>query len=240
MAGTNDLERRIGEKLAANEEGRRRRQDGLRRSMTEMEERLSRYTTVADRLMEAVILPRVAKLADGFRDVQPPEVQRTRHSCVCRFEHSPRFPATATLELSVTRDGEARNVAVESRRQILPVFYPVNGEGHFVMPLDGVDEQRAADWVDEQVLAFVDAYLKLETIDHYQDENLVADPVCGMRINKTNAAAEMEYRGVKYYFCVEQCRRKFAEDPGRYVAARPGAAPARAEGANSPATGGLS
>jgi YHS domain-containing protein len=219
MIDASDLERRIREKLAASEEGRRRQQDGLRHSMTEMEERLNRYTAVADRLMEAVILPRVAKLADCFAGVQPPEVQRTRHSCVCRFPHNPRFPATATLELSVARDGEVRNVAVESRRQVLPVFYPVNGEGHFVMPLDGVDEQRIAAWVDEQVLAFVDAYLKLETIDHYQDENLVTDPVCGMRINKTNAAAEMEHRGRKYFFCVEQCKRKFAEDPTRYLAA---------------------
>ena len=189
--------------------------------MTELDERLKRYTPVADRLMNSVILPRVAKLADCFAGVQPPEVQRSRHSCVSRFPHNPRFPVTATFELSVTRDGEARHVGVESRRQILPVFYPVDGAGHFVMPLDCVDEQRAAAWVDEQILAFVDAYLKVEVIDQYQNDNLVTDPVCNMRINKTNAAAEMEYRGEKYYFCAEQCRREFAEDPERCLAARP-------------------
>jgi YHS domain-containing protein len=223
MISTDDLERRILERLAASDDGRRRQRDGLRQSMTEMDERLNRYTAVADRLMEAVILPRVAKLADCFAGVRPPTVERSRHAAVCRFEHSPRFPATATLELSVTRDGEARNVALEIKRQILPVFYPANGEGHLVMPLDAVDERRAAEWVDGQVVAFVDAYLKLEAIDQYQQENLVTDPVCGMRINKTNAAAELEHRGEKYYFCVEQCRRKFAEDPERWIAARRGA-----------------
>jgi YHS domain-containing protein len=221
MTDPNDLERRIREKLAAIEEDRRRQKDGLRQSMTELDERLKRYTAVADRLMKIVILPRVAKLADCFAGIQPPEVQRGRHSCVCRFPPNPRFPVTATFELSVTRDGEARNVGIESKRQILPVFYPVDGAGHFVMPLDRVDEQRGTLWVDEQILAFVDAYLRVEVIDQYQDENLVTDPVCGMRINKTNAPAEMEYRSVKYYFCAEQCWRKFAEDPERCLAARP-------------------
>jgi hypothetical protein len=63
--------------------------NGLRKSMTELDERLNRYTSIGDRLMKIVILPRVAKLADCYAGVQPPEVQRSRHSCVYRFPHTP-------------------------------------------------------------------------------------------------------------------------------------------------------
>ena len=42
-----------------------------------------------------------------------------------------------------------------------------------------------------------------------------------MRINKLSAAAEVEYRGVKYFFCTEQCRRHFEEKPERYLVADP-------------------
>ena len=174
--------------------------------------------------MKAVIQSRVGKLLDCLTDAPPPQVEQTRHTLICRFPHSPRFPATATIEFGVTRDGDARNVAVEYDLHILPAFVPVNARAHLVMPHDAVDEAKVAAWVEEQILCFVDAYLKTETVQEYQDENLVTDPVCGMRINKLSAASEAEYRGVKHFFCTEQCRRQFEEDPDRYNVAKTGAA----------------
>jgi YHS domain-containing protein len=63
----------------------------------------------------------------------------------------------------------------------------------------------------------VDDYLRLETAAPYQDQNVVTDPVCGMAVNRAHAPAEMEYKGVTYYFCVEECRARFAEAPERYL-----------------------
>jgi|GEM_PF-3360103 YHS domain-containing protein len=31
------------------------------------------------------------------------------------------------------------------------------------------------------------------------------------------ATAHLEYLGRTYYFCVEECRKKFADDPQRYL-----------------------
>ncbi len=47
--------------------------------------------------------------------------------------------------------------------------------------------------------------------------NLVTDPVCGMRINKAYAAAQMKYQGQTYYFCLEESKNKFAADPSAYL-----------------------
>jgi len=45
------------------------------------------------------------------------------------------------------------------------------------------------------------------------------DPVCGMTVDPSTAAASTEYEGRTYYFCSHHCHKEFAEEPARYVAA---------------------
>jgi uncharacterized protein len=42
------------------------------------------------------------------------------------------------------------------------------------------------------------------------------DPVCGMKVDK-GAALQLEYGGRTFYFCSEQCLKKFQSDPDRYA-----------------------
>jgi YHS domain-containing protein len=217
MTNLNDLEQRIQEKLAQSEEQRLRRRNHVHNHMTELDQRLHRYPAIADRLIEAVIRPRLEKVAKSFEALNAARWECTRHTCRLVFPHRPRFPATATVELSVTRDGQATTVSVQYCESVLPLFFPVKGEDQLVMPLDAVDEDKIEAWVDAKLLQFVDDYLRLEATDPYQAENMVIDPVCGMSLNKLHAGAETDYDGVRYYFCVKECRRRFAEDPGRYL-----------------------
>lgn len=43
------------------------------------------------------------------------------------------------------------------------------------------------------------------------------DPVCGMAVSPSTAAATAEFRGKTYYFCAPHCREKFVAQPERYV-----------------------
>jgi YHS domain-containing protein len=217
MASLNELEQRISERLARSEEQRLLRRNHVRDHMTELEQRLHRYPVVADRLIEAVIRPRLERLAKCLETLNPCRWETTRHTCQLRFNHTARFPATVSLELSVTRDGEAKTVFLQYRESIVPLFFPVKGEDQLVMPLEGVDEEKSAAWVDARLLQVVDDYLRLEATEPYQAENVVTDPVCGMSLNKLNAGAEVEYDGTRYYFCVEECRDKFVKEPNRYL-----------------------
>ncbi len=45
----------------------------------------------------------------------------------------------------------------------------------------------------------------------------ITDPVCGMQIEQEKAAATLEYRGVRYWFCSEACRKRFEQDPAKYA-----------------------
>ena len=47
---------------------------------------------------------------------------------------------------------------------------------------------------------------------------MAKDPVCGMDVNEKTAPATSEYKGQTYYFCMAGCKRKFNEDPERYLA----------------------
>jgi len=50
----------------------------------------------------------------------------------------------------------------------------------------------------------------------HADETVV-DPVCGMKLKKSEAKAKYDYNGTTYYFCMEGCKEKFAKEPAKYV-----------------------
>jgi len=48
--------------------------------------------------------------------------------------------------------------------------------------------------------------------------SLVGDPVCGMEVSPSSAAATREYKGKTFYFCSIACTKEFDKDPERYSA----------------------
>jgi YHS domain-containing protein len=220
MASLDDLEQRIRAKLAVGEQHRKHEQGRLRQGMEELGARVERYAAVAERLRREIIRPRFDKLAACFDNAS---VDAGDWGAVaCRFERTERFPATASVEVGLTRDGEARSIEVWCETRVAPAYLPVPGEGHLVLPLDDIDEGKLAAWIEERIVAFVDVYLRLESAGPYQEDNEVTDPVCGMRLNKLYAAAQAEHQRMTFFFCVEDCRQKFLLEPDRYLKGGPG------------------
>jgi len=56
---------------------------------------------------------------------------------------------------------------------------------------------------------------QMHASDHAEDT--VVDPVCGMKIKKSDAKATYEHNGNTYYFCMEGCKEKFMNDPDKYA-----------------------
>lgn len=42
------------------------------------------------------------------------------------------------------------------------------------------------------------------------------DPVCGMQIERDDAAGESGFEGRTYYFCSSSCKKEFDADPARF------------------------
>jgi Cu+-exporting ATPase len=60
------------------------------------------------------------------------------------------------------------------------------------------------------------------------------DPVCGMDVDPSNAAASVEYQGATFHFCSQGCATKFGTTPGKYAQNNPNASPSRAQAMNEP------
>jgi len=45
----------------------------------------------------------------------------------------------------------------------------------------------------------------------------VTDPVCGMSVESSQAAATEKFREQSFYFCSTQCRDKFKANPAQYA-----------------------
>ena len=43
------------------------------------------------------------------------------------------------------------------------------------------------------------------------------DPVCGMNVDDQKSAIRSEFQGSTYYFCDEECKRKFEQQPELYA-----------------------
>jgi YHS domain-containing protein len=43
------------------------------------------------------------------------------------------------------------------------------------------------------------------------------DPVCGMEVQPDQAAGQSEYQGQTYYFCCQDCKREFDQDPESFI-----------------------
>jgi YHS domain-containing protein len=44
----------------------------------------------------------------------------------------------------------------------------------------------------------------------------VKDPVCGMDVDQNNAPAQSEHEGHTHYFCGNECKQKFDNNPSLY------------------------
>jgi YHS domain-containing protein len=50
-----------------------------------------------------------------------------------------------------------------------------------------------------------------------QEAEMAIDPVCKMQVDESKSAGTSEYNGKTYYFCAAVCKRKFDENPEKYV-----------------------
>ncbi len=46
---------------------------------------------------------------------------------------------------------------------------------------------------------------------------MAKDPVCGMQVEERQAEATAQHKGQTFYFCSEDCKSKFEQDPQRYA-----------------------
>lgn len=217
MNGLQSFHQQIQDRLSASRDRADLRKDQLGLEMAQLTVKQEHFNDVASRVMNEIISPRMKQLAGSFENASP---ESSGNSPVSRyqFHHTNHFPATVNLAVGLAHDENIEHLTVYYSVSILPVFMEYERHDQLTFGIEALDEPTIVSWVERKLVKFVDTYLQIQSIDQYQHQNLVTDPVCGMRLSKTAAAAQEDYRGQTFYFCVEECQRKFAEQPSRYVA----------------------
>gem|GEM_PF-1283461 len=49
------------------------------------------------------------------------------------------------------------------------------------------------------------------------EETMAIDPVCGMEIDERKPEFQTQFAGRKYFFCSEECRKEFENQPEEFV-----------------------
>lgn len=172
----------------------------------------------SQRIIEEIILPRMQQLVSVFGKTEFLERDsRDLTTLVLKLPHTARFPARTTLRMSLAHDQEIKKLLVHYDLEILPIFIQYNKHAQLEVPLDSIDDQTIASWVEDRLLEFTKTYLELEFADQYQKANLVTEPVAGLRVSKLICEADCEYQGHRYYFLTNENKEQFLENPSQFV-----------------------
>lgn len=184
--------------------------------MADVDVRRGRFEKTAVYLNDTLIQPRLETLASYFPNASLTRNVRPGHS-TCWFGYCERFPASTKVAFAVEHDVRFEKVAVCFEASMMPVFIKFNERDRLTMPLDDTNDDLVAEWTEERLLEFLDAYLRIDRGGEDFDDETATDPVCGMRISRSSAAASEAYRGHPYYFCSSACREKFVHEPASYI-----------------------
>jgi YHS domain-containing protein len=179
------------------------------------QERMKSFVSLCDRLRE-VWRPRLESLAQRFnqRVNVSPNITPTLRQAKFRFQSQ-----LAKIELTFTAmtDSDVRNLVLQYNLEILPILMQFKNTDHLEMPLDNIDENAIANWIDDRILDFVKTYLALHEDQHYLTylkEYTVEDPIANVRFPKYAAAATCEWNRKTYYFIGEETCQEFRQKNG--------------------------
>jgi YHS domain-containing protein len=208
------------------EEADARRADRGRAARAEMETLeagLASFDALACRWMDQIIAPQLETLAVLFPHGLGVRRSPAGSHAWLAFAFTDEFPADARVEVSLDPDVPRKRLRVRVSPSILPMLTDYRGEAEMEFDLGSPDDRRLVEFLEQAVLEFVSAYLKVREPDSvYQRDRLATDPVCGMRFPRGEAAASYEYERRTFFFCSAGCRERFATDPGRHGSGLPG------------------
>ena len=184
--------------------------------MARFSSRREQFEELAARLISTIIRPRVETLAGYFANTTPARDDAASR-CSYWFGYCERFPVSTQLEFAVEHDARFEKLLLRYHVHMMPVFIKLTEHDSLALPLDSVGDEVVASWIEERLLEFLDDYLRIDRGDADFEEDAATDPVCGMQINRSAAAASATYLGHPYYFCSAMCQQQFDANPKHFV-----------------------
>lgn len=212
MTDVSSLLKRIDSEFVASEQRLKQYQAGQVKSYEDRQSRLATFEKVCERLRD-IWRPRLEALAQKFGEKVKvsPHVSRELREATFDFEST---IAHIQLKLSASTDQDVRKLVLDYRLEILPIFIKFEPHKQTEFPLEAIDDDALAQWIDDRIVDFVQTYLSLHQNQYYLKDHMVVDPVAGVQFPKFAAASTLDWQGKKYYFIGEKTRREFEKKNG--------------------------
>jgi YHS domain-containing protein len=176
------------------------------------QKRLEQLAQVFVELRE-ICRPRLELLMDKFKDRVQTTPRIVPSSREVTFDFQSRL-ARVSLKLSASTDRDVQKVILSYDLSIIPVLMRYNPHAEAVFPLNAVDKEAVAKWVDDRIVEFVQTYFSMGENELYLKDYMVEDPIAHVRFPKYAAATTLEWQGHKFYFIGEETRREFEKQQG--------------------------
>lgn len=228
MSDVEELKQRLSKEFSGLTETISKVQADAAKEFQDAKARYESFRALAVRVVEEVIDPRVEALKGFFQNVVvkrelftagAPAAVPHGGRLTLALSHTMECPAKVTLSLQIGHDEKIENLIVGYRLEILPIFFDYKKSDELATPIAAANLEEVARWLDDRLVGFVRDYLKIQTIDNYQRELLVTDPVLNHRFPRTFAKTQRTHKGSTYYFLTDETAADFDKDPSRYLAA---------------------
>jgi YHS domain-containing protein len=173
------------------------------------QDRLAKFEQTLNHLRD-VWRPRLEAFAKRFDDrvKVTPSAGPTQRAATYEFKTE---LAHVRLRFSATTDQEVEQLVLEYNLQIIPILMKYESHAELAVPLNAIDDETIAQWIDDRLVQFVQTYASLHENEYYLKEHMVEDPVAHVRFPKFAAGATLEAEGKTHYFIGEETLRIFQE-----------------------------
>jgi YHS domain-containing protein len=207
MPPVSDLASRIDAEFSVVEQKVKQFQTQQVQEHRDRQKRLEQLGTVFDQLTE-IAKPRLELLVKKFGDrvqTTPRLVPSTRE---VSFSFQSRV-ARVNLKFSASTDRDIQKVTLSYDLEIIPVLMRFKPHDEIEFPINSLDKEAVAAWVDDHIVEFIRTYFAMGENEIYLKDYMVEDPIAHVRFPKMAAAATVEHGGQTYYFVGDETRCEF-------------------------------
>lgn len=209
MSDLNSLASRLDAEFSAVAEKTKKFQDEQVEAHKQRQQRLEQLGKVFDQLRD-IWRPRLELLVQKFegRVQATPRIVPSSREATFDFQS---HVAHVRLKLSAFTDRDIQKLILSYDLEIIPVLMCFKHHDEVEFPLDKVDKEAVAKWIDDRIVDFVQTYFSMGENEIYLKDYMVEDPIAHVRFPKQAAATTLDWGGQKFYFIGAETRREFAE-----------------------------
>jgi YHS domain-containing protein len=212
MPDISSLASRIDAEFSGVEEKVKKFQGEQVEAHQQRQKRLDQLGKVFEELVQ-IWRPRLELLMNKFKDKVQTSPRIVPSSREVTFDFQSRL-ARVSLKLSASTDRDVQKVILSYDLSIIPVLMQYKPHADVEFPLNAVDKEAVAKWVDDRIVDFVKTYFSMGENELYLKDYMVEDPIAHVRFPKYAAATTLEWQGQKFYFIGEETRREFEKQQG--------------------------